>query len=230
MLAGIRWVLFDAVGTLIRPDPPVARVYHAAGRRCGSTATEEQIGLQFRQALAAEFAAGSSLERPPTSEAGEVARWRRIVAAVFPGVPAAVAADLFQSLWDHFAQPQHWRPFPDVKPALAALQKRGLQLAIASNFDHRLLEIARELPELAPCSRVFVSSQVGYSKPDPRYFHAVAADLVAAPAEILLVGDDFTADIEGATAAGWQALWLCRDDAADRERAICSLRELAPLP
>jgi putative hydrolase of the HAD superfamily len=229
MLQGVRWVLFDAVGTLIYPEPPVAQVYHAAGQRFGSASTEEQIGLQFRKALAADFAAGSGLARPPTSEDGEAARWRRIVAAVFPDVSSPTAGDLFDFLWNHFAQAKHWRVFPDVRPALAALAARGLKLGIASNFDDRLGKIARGLPELAPCARVFVSSQIGFSKPDPRYFRAVAAGLATAPTEILFVGDDWTADIEGAVAAGWQSLWLCRDGAAGGRQAISSLIDLTRL-
>jgi putative hydrolase of the HAD superfamily len=228
MHAIVRWVLFDAVGTLIYADPPASQVYHAAGQRFGSSATAVEIEQRFAQALAAEIGPETDLQRPPTSEAGEVARWRRIVAAVFLDVSPETADDLFQSLWDHFAQPRHWRVFPDVERSLATLQKSGLQLGIASNFDGRLLNIARELPELAPCSRIFVSSQLGFSKPDPRFCRAIAADLAAAPAEILLVGDDWTADIQGAAAAGWPAIWICRGGAAaGRERAIASLGELA---
>src|SRR5262245_26831348 len=35
-LAGVRAVVFDAVGTLITPDPPAPAVYSAVGRRHGS--------------------------------------------------------------------------------------------------------------------------------------------------------------------------------------------------
>ena len=226
--ADVRWVLFDAVGTLIYADPPVADVYEAAGRRFGSRLDARQIALQFRQALAAEFGPAGDLRRPATNEANELARWRRIVAAVFPDVTPVAADSLFDSLWQHFAQPTSWRPFPDVEPALRQLQQRGLQLGIASNFDGRLLEITAEMPELAPCEQVFVSSQVGFSKPDPRFFAAVAAQLAAPPSQILLVGDDGLADVQGARAAGWQAVYLDRRlVTASTEPAISSLRELS---
>ena len=80
--AVVRWILFDAVGTLIYADPPVARVYRDAGRRAGFRATIEQIEWRFRQALTAEFGPPDDLTRPPTSESHESARWQRIVAAV----------------------------------------------------------------------------------------------------------------------------------------------------
>jgi len=226
--ADVRWVLFDAVGTLIYADPPVADVYADAGRRFGSRLDARQIALQFRQALAAELGPTGDLRRPTTNEANELARWRRIVAAVFPDVTPAAADSLFDSLWQHFAQPTSWRPFLDVEPALRQLQQRGLQLGIASNFDGRLLEIAAKMPELATCEQVFVSSDVGYSKPDPRFFAAVAAQLAAPLSQILLVGDDGLADVQGARAAGWQAVYLDRRSVtASTEQAISSLRELA---
>jgi putative hydrolase of the HAD superfamily len=227
MLAGVRWVLFDAVGTLIYPEPTAALVYADAGRRFGWPASPEQIESRFRRALAAEFGPADDLARPPTSEANELARWRRIVAAVFPDLPPPAAEELFDSLWQHFARPVHWRLYSDAEPAIRSLRERGIQLGIASNFDSRLLRLAAGLPALAPCEQIFVSSQVGYSKPDPRYFSAVAASLQAPPAEILLVGDDWLADIQGARAAGWQAVWLTRTPtASSHEPAISSLLEL----
>ena len=36
-LTGVRAVAFDAVGTLIYPEPPVAQVYAAVGRRKPAT-------------------------------------------------------------------------------------------------------------------------------------------------------------------------------------------------
>src|SRR5688572_14129451 len=113
MLDGIRWVLFDAVGTLIHPDPPVAEVYHSAGRRFGSRLAVEEIRLRFRAALAA-----SQSEGGPTSESNERQRWRRIVGHVIHDVHDQ-ADSLFEKLWQHFAKPQHWRLYDDVAEAMA---------------------------------------------------------------------------------------------------------------
>ena len=219
--------MFDAVGTLIYADPPVADVYEGAGRRFGSRLDAQQIALHFREALAAEPGPADELHRPPTSEANELARWRRVVAAVFTDVSPPATEDLFDLLWQHFSQPLSWRPFPDVEPALRQFQQHGLRLGIASNFDGRLVEIAAKMPELAACQQVFVSSQVGFSKPDPRFFAAIAAQLGVSLSQILLVGDDWLADVQGAHAAGWQAVWLNRSSAAETTKpAIESLLDL----
>src|SRR5690242_9231358 len=121
MLDGIRWVLFDAVGTLMFPDPPVAKTYRAVARRFGSRRTPEEIGERFARALAAERASGG-----PTSEANERQRWRRIVAAVIDDV-SQHHESLFRELWRHFASRHSWRVYPDVRRTLGMLHLRGYQ-------------------------------------------------------------------------------------------------------
>jgi putative hydrolase of the HAD superfamily len=208
-LAGTGWVLFDAVGTLIAPDPPVAEVYRGAAERFGSRLDLATIWQRFRQALAEEHAAGE-----PTSEPQERERWRRIVGRVIDDVPAASDA-LFQQLWNHFAQPQSWRLYDDVTPALAALAAHGYRWGIASNFDARLKGIVRASSALTGCEAVFVSSEIGFTKPDRRFFREVQLRLGAAAAEIVLVGDDAASDVAGATAAGWRAVLLDRNKSPD---------------
>src|SRR5687767_14068871 len=117
--SGIRWLLFDAVGTLIYPDPPVAEAYALAASRYNSRLSAAQIKDRFRAAFAAHASAGG-----PTSESHERQRWQKIVAATIDDVPAQHANELFEHLWNHFAQPGHWRLYDDAGRALAALAAR----------------------------------------------------------------------------------------------------------
>jgi len=134
--------------------------------------------------------------------------------------------EVFEQLWQHFAQPRHWRLYDDVPIALNELRRRGFRLGIASNFDARLHNISSGLSALAACEAVFVSSEVGYTKPHPRFFIAVQNRLGAAPSQIVLVGDDHSADFHGATAAGWRAILLDRSGELPRP-GIRTLAELS---
>jgi len=226
------WLLFDAVGTLIHPNRPIAEIYHAAGQQFGSGLSVEQIEGRFRAALAAETKTTASAlaaveSRPPAGEAAELERWRRIVRQVFQDVPDQQQQPLFELLWDHFAQPANWRLFSDVGPALVKLAAAGQRLGIASNFDGRLRRIVAGLPGLEICERTFLSSEIGYSKPDPRFFTAVERQLGVPGEQITLVGDDWDNDIVAARAAGWQAIWLCREGATGSAAHVRSLDELA---
>jgi FMN phosphatase YigB (HAD superfamily) len=107
------------------------------------------------------------------------------------------------------------------------LRARGYALGIASNFDERLVGVCRGHAALADLP-LFGSSDVGYSKPHPQFFARVAARLALAPREILLVGDDWEADFQGALAAGWQAIYIDRAAGLAHGDEFC--RHLAELP
>jgi putative hydrolase of the HAD superfamily len=225
MLHGVRWVLFDAVGTLIYADPPVAEVYFAAARQFGSSLAVAEIRNRFAAALSIEQGTDAAkLDRPPTSEAEERERWRRIVASVIDDT--ASSDILFEQLWAHFARPEHWRVYDDVAPALMSLSSRGIRLGIASNFDSRLHFVVAGNAALWSLEQAFVSSEIGYVKPDQRFFAAVKERLNAAAAEIMLVGDDEVNDSAGAAAAGWRNIFLDRKGGAAVAGAIRSLEEL----
>ena len=217
----IKVVLFDAVGTLIYPDPPVVEAYAAAGRSCGSEMTAEQIASAFRAAFAKHNSAGG-----PTSELHERERWRRIVAETLFDVPDRHFNALFERLWEHFGQAHHWRLYSDVEPVIAELHGRGFELGIASNFDRRLLTVAAGHAALRPCTHVFVSSEIGHCKPSLEFFRAVEQRLGIAPEQIALIGDDEINDVQGATAAGWLAVKLDRGGQRPGGNFLVTLREL----
>jgi putative hydrolase of the HAD superfamily len=218
----VRWILFDAVGTLICADPPVAEVYHAAARRFGSRLSVDEIAKHLRAALADS----QSRNNDQTSELHERDRWRLIVSGVIDDVDDA-GGELFEYLWDHFAQPRYWRLYDDVAPALMELKECGRELGIASNFDGRLRKIAEGHPALSLCTELFLSSEIGFSKPAPQFFSTVVRQLDVPPEDILLVGDDEISDVEGALAAGWQAVHINRERAKRRPHEIDSLRDVS---
>lgn len=222
----VRVVLFDAVGTVIRPDPSVARAYHHAGCRHGSKMTVEEIHLRFREALAAQEAIDRQQAAWRTSEDRERDRWRAIVRHVFDDLPRQDA--LFDDLWDHFAAPAHWALFEDVAACWPRLAQRGLAIGLASNFDARLHGIRRALPPLDACRAVFVSSELGHRKPGEGFFRAIERHLGCRPDELLLIGDDPVNDHAAARAAGWHAALVAREGALPGgSPALRSLMELA---
>ncbi len=205
LLTGIRAIAFDAVGTLITPDPPVPMVYRGIGKRYGSRLSADAIRPRFRSAFRAEEqrdrAAGWR-----TNPAREIERWRRIVASVLDDVTDLEAC--FDELWDHFSRPAAWRCLPDTGAVLADLARRGIAVGLASNFDSRLRMVAAGLPDFAAIGPIVVSAEVGWRKPAAEFFAAVVRSFGCAPGEVLVVGDDFENDYVGATSAGLQAVLL----------------------
>lgn len=204
-LTGVRAVVFDAVGTLIMPDPPAHAVYAEVGRRFGSRLDQDVITARFRAAFRAE----EEVDRAAgwrTDEEREMRRWRTIVAATLDDVTDGESC--FRELWRHFARPSAWRSDPDAGQVIAELRRRGLSVGIASNFDGRLRSVAAGLPALAPVSTLVISSEVGWRKPAGAFFEAVARAVRCEPGEVLHVGDDRANDYDGALAAGLRAVLL----------------------
>jgi len=214
----LRAVLFDAVGTLIYPEPPVAVVYADVGRRHGVSFAPDEIAVRFHEALRKHAPAHR------TSESTEHRRWSRVVAEVF--VEMRDTSALFDELWRHFADHRHWRVYDDVPEAWRELEGRGLILGIASNFDDRLRAIVARLPPLHAARELHVSSRLGFAKPHPGFFQAIAESLQLHPGQLLLVGDDRNLDFHAARRVGWHSLLLRRDKVSEGVETIGSLREV----
>lgn len=220
----VQWVFFDAVGTLILPRPPVAEVYAHIGQRYGSRLMPDEIEGRFRAAFRRQEEI-DHVGQQRTSEERELRRWQEIVREVFMDVADTSAA--FAELWRHFAQSTSWKCYDDVEPCLEALNRLGLRLGIASNFDRRLHGIAAGLSPLPRCEALAISSEVGWRKPAPEFFAALIKQAGCPAEEIVLVGDDWENDIVGGQQAGLQTVFLDRRGITQHKDLIRSLTELA---
>lgn len=54
----------------------------------------------------------------------------------------------------------------------------------------------------------FPSCDIGYAKPDPRAFYAVAEHHRLAPSSVIHIGDDWRCDVLGSLAAGMIPVWI----------------------
>jgi putative hydrolase of the HAD superfamily len=207
LFTDIRAVFFDAVGTLLHPDPPAAEVYANVGRRHGSRLDRGIIRARFAAAFRAqeEFDAHQGHR---TDEEREVRRWRTIVAEVLDDVTDPQRC--FAELYTHFAQPSAWHCEPGTGAVLAALAARGFALGIASNFDHRLRGLLIAIPQLQAIRHLVISAEVGWRKPAASFFAAVVSAAGLPPQQILFVGDDWDNDHEGSRAAGLRPVLLSR--------------------
>ena len=205
---GIEGIVFDAVGTLIDPDPPVPEVYAAAARRQGVELEPGLVRSRFYRAFRSDEV--DEVRGPlATDEPNELRRWRRIVTGVLPELPDPERA--FAELWEHFGRPASWSLFPDVAPALEAIRAAGLPVGIGSNFDARLRTVVAGLPALArTIGPLLISSEVGYRKPHPAFFDAVSASFGLPAERIVCIGDDLDNDVLGAVGSGLRGVLLDR--------------------
>jgi len=205
---GVRVVVFDVVGTLVEPWPTVPVAYQRAARRQGIECPAEDLRGRFAAAWQRQEAIDAAAIPPyATSRTREVQRWRGIVHEVFAaGAQEAVRELVFADLWGHFADPGSWRPLEQGQRLVQAALDAGCGVALASNFDERLMAIAGAVDPLRLATHVFASSELGWRKPAAAFFRAVEARLKATAGELLLVGDDPRLDVAAARSAGWRSL------------------------
>lgn len=218
-------IFFDAVGTLIHPEPSAPSVYATVGRRFGSRLDEATIATRFRAAFRRQEEA-DQVGGLRTCEERELLRWRTIVREVLDDVTEPEAC--FDALYAHFARPDAWRCVPETTEVLATLAVRGHTLGIASNFDSRLRGVAAGLPPLRPVRHLVISSEIGWRKPAAPFFVEMCCQAGSLPGQVLYVGDDPANDYEGARAAGLQVLLLdpsCRNSTPSGSDCV-SLAEL----
>jgi putative hydrolase of the HAD superfamily len=176
-----RWLSMSG-GTLIEPWPSVGHVYAGIAARNGVTGVSPE-------ALTARF---KSAWRNRKSFAYTRSAWSELVDETFRDLCSKPpSTTFFPDLYEHFAQPQAWRIFDDVLPALRKLASANLRLAVISNWDERLRPLLDRLELGKYFQTIIVSCEIGAAKPSPLIFEAAAKNLQLPPASILHVGDDF---------------------------------------
>ncbi|MGK5555219.1 HAD family hydrolase [Actinomadura kijaniata] len=126
--------------------------------------------------------------------------------------------------------------YPDVRPALAELRRRGLWVGIAGNQTARAAELLRALA--LPVDAVATSGEWSVAKPAPEFFARLIEWAPGAPEEIVYVGDHPANDIHPAKVAGLRAVllrrgplgYLAAEDPAATAAADWRVDSLADLP
>lgn len=108
----------------------------------------------------------------------------------------------------------HWprvESVTGVEEALRALRPT-YQLVLATNAqdsDAELVRAALRRVGLVDFFHfVFTARDLGAAKPDVRFFESISRRLDCRPEEVVMVGDDYVADVVGAKDAGWRAVWF----------------------
>jgi HAD superfamily hydrolase (TIGR01549 family) len=251
-------ITFDFGNTLVRVDRAglrtVVRMTAAALAARGAISGE----AGFLAAWATERDRQFRLQVPRLHEVDLAERVGHVLAALRGAtIPArdddawdeAAAAGLVDPEEVEFAVETYSEAFvavmaalPDAEPTLRAADRAGYRLGILSNWPlartiDRYVE-ARGWGDLL--GAVIVSQRVGVIKPHPQIFAVAAAALNLPPERLLHVGDDWAADVVGASHAGWRVAYLrgrqgdtplptsIRDETAVADVELDSLAELLP--
>ena len=102
--------------------------------------------------------------------------------------------------------------YEEVSGVLAELRRRGLVVAICSNWDWDIDRAVSAAGLEGTTDLVVTSAQAGARKPHPRIFSHTLERCGVGPKESLFVGDTMYADVDGPLAYGMAAVHVWRDD------------------
>lgn len=254
----VKTILFDLDDTLILETPVAHRALEQVGKLAASAAnvapaelTERilkrarelwratpvidycrEIGISSWEGLWAEFNGDGEhlVWLRDWSATYRFEAWSRALSDV--GVEDG---DLARRLAEGFVEIRKglFELFPETIPALEDLED-NVRLVLATNGASDLQRLKLETSGLASYfDEVLVSGDIGYGKPNPRYFEHALRLADAGPDETLMVGDSLERDIRGAQDAGIRGVWVNRKGKKPRETIpfaeIGSLLELSDL-
>ena len=131
----------------------------------------------------------------------------------------------------------NWALEEDAIPALRKLESGGYKLGIISNAgdDHDVQQLVRRFGIHSFFDFVLTSAACSYRKPHPRIFELALANWYLLPSEAVMVGDNLTADIQGAKNVGMYGVWINRRadphmETQERVKPDASLSSLLELP
>ena len=223
MARATRAVLLDALGTLVRLDPPAPRL-RVELRRSG---VEVDAGAAER-AFAAEIAYyvqhhtegrdDRSLDELRDHCAAVLHDALAIPELALPVVRDAMLASIA------------FEAYPDAAAALEELGGHGLRLIAASNWDCSLPRVLDGAGLGGLLDGVVSSAMVGARKPDRTLFEAALALAGCSADEAVHVGDSLENDVRGARAAGIRAVLVDRTGGARNAAGVPVVSGLGELP
>jgi putative hydrolase of the HAD superfamily len=213
MAGDIEVVFLDAGGTMFEVRGSVGQIYSRFGLRYGCSLDPRDIDKTFVEA----FKTAPPLAFPGLDESEACVEerlwWKETMRRTLKsGMPESAFENYFEEIFEFFKKAEAWHLFPDTRPSLERLRRRGYRLGIVSNSDARLHDVLSALELNCFFDRVTVSSRAGAAKPSAAIFHKALAAMKVSGSRAVHAGDSLEEDVEGARRAGLRAFLVDRQE------------------
>jgi putative hydrolase of the HAD superfamily len=208
----VRAILLDALGTLVRLEPPAPALRDELRSRFDVEVDEGEAA----SAIGAEIAYYRAHLDEGRDAASLADLRRRCTERLREALPAAARGRLgdLDALTDALLASLRFTPYDDAPGALDAFKQEGLALVVVSNWDVSLHSVLDRLGLAAALDAILTSAEAGARKPAPEIFRRALALAGVAAGEALHVGDSVHEDVAGARSAGIEPVLLRRDGAS----------------
>lgn len=214
----IKLLTWDVKNTLLQVRHSVGEHYACKARAHGLEVEAKALQQAFTEVFAAQNHKfpNYGLHHGLTSHQW----WHDLILQTFhqAGVRDAQAvASTANQLCEDFSSPSAWKMLEGAESTLRECQKRGLRMAVVSNFDNQLEDLLVGFNLREYFNFVLTSRATGWSKPDPRIFHEALRLAHVEPAMAAHIGDNYHCDYKGARAVGMHSFLLVGSEPLDPE-------------
>jgi putative hydrolase of the HAD superfamily len=161
---------------------------------------------------------------PPRRDADD---WWEALAPIFQqafvacGLSGEDARSLAGKVRSVYTDVEEWKLYEDTSDVLSELHQEGWNHAILSNHVPELPSLVAGLGLGSLIGHISNSAETGFEKPHPRAFQSVL-EVLEAPGEVWMIGDNILADVLGAESVGLRAILVRSED----PRASCCAAHL----
>lgn len=210
---GFRLLCLDAGFTLLSPRRTLAQALSGVLAADGHEITEEEMRAAWEEA---DRWFWDEYHRPGNDTWTDDERieeyWRTYHSVMLGRLGLEARREMLDRILASQFAADAWEPYPDVVPMLAAVRAMGVTIGVVSDWGSNLRGILAELELDRFFAFVLPSGAVGVAKPNPAFYRLALEKADVDPADALMVGDSYRADVRGAWAAGMDAVWLDRTD------------------
>lgn len=200
-------VFVDIGETVVHIHPPFLETVLAIAADFGVTQPpdnfEQRATEIWRQDVNASRSRGHSITTSASSR-----YWHTHYARLGNALGLSDPHDFSRALYQRFSSFEAYQPMPGAVDALRALNRQGLRLVVASNWEGWLGRLLALLDLERFFAAQVVSADIGAEKPDPLFFERGLAIAQADRRRVMHVGDSLDADVNGALNAGIDAVWV----------------------
>lgn len=206
--------IFDLYGTLVdirtdEDDPRLWEVMADCYTRRGAAYSAPELHAAYWRAVAE--AEGAAPQSRDAHEAHPEIRLELVFRQLFraKGVDAGLAEAVETGRHFRALSTKYIRTYDGAKELLTALRARGCGVWLLSNAQSIFTKWELERLGLTGFfDGVYLSSDYGVKKPDPRFFRVLLRERGISPKGAVMIGNDGTCDIRGGKAAGLDTLYI----------------------
>jgi putative hydrolase of the HAD superfamily len=121
-------------------------------------------------------------------------------------IPVTLSEEISKQFRTRYLDIKKWSIFDDTIKTLEELQFNGYSCHIASNHTPELNCLARQLGITKYFGSIYNSAIIGYEKPHYKFYQHILKSLAICSENIIMIGDNYIADIAGARSNGIKAI------------------------